>query len=90
LPVKALGLPDQLHDVHVEVHVQLLLGLMTDDEGSLKSSFGPLDLLDPEVIVPHLIDREHLAKSIDISIVLLYLGKMDNFWGNFVMGPAIF
>ncbi len=86
LPVEALGLPDQLHDVHVEVHVQLLLGLMTDDEGRLKSSFGPLDLLDPEVIVPHLIDGEHLAKSIVISIVLLYLGRMDNVLGELCYG----
>ena len=86
LPVKALGLLDQLHDVHVEVHVQLLRGLMKDGEGSLKSSFGPLDLLDPEVIVPHLIDGEHLAKSIVISIVLLYLGRMDNVLGELCYG----
>jgi hypothetical protein len=52
---EALGFSDQGHDLRVEVDVQLVVLRMSDDEGSLETSLGSVNLggpfLPPEVLI---------------------------------------
>ena len=54
---EALGLTDEGQDLAVEVHIQLVVVRMSDDESGLKSSLGLLNLMSP-LLSPEVLEGE--------------------------------
>lgn len=51
---------------------------MPDNKRGLERGLTPLNLINPQIIIPHLINSELLAQRIIIPIVLLNLRRVDN------------
>lgn len=59
LPVQTLSLSYKLHDFRIEINKELLFSLY--DQSGLEGSLAPFNLIDPDVVVPHLVNCELFA-----------------------------
>jgi hypothetical protein len=76
---EALGFSDESKDLRVEVDVELVVLWMSDDEGSLETSLGLLDLMGP-FLSPEILEGEesvtNLVVHLDESLGLLLLDQV--------------
>jgi hypothetical protein len=79
---KALCFTDQGEDLRVEVHVQLIVVGVTDNEGGLETGFRLLDLKGP-LLAPEVLVREESVTNLvilfDGALVITLLGEL---WGE--------
>lgn len=78
LSIEALSFSDELHDFQVEVHVELLVFIVSDDESGLECSLGLFDFIYPILVVPHFVDGELLAESVVGSVVSTDFSRIDH------------
>eukprot|EP00968_Pinguiococcus_pyrenoidosus_P007308 scaffold486_cov254-Pinguiococcus_pyrenoidosus.AAC.1 len=65
--VQALGLADELENLLVEVHVQLAVIGVADDERRLQARLGLLDALDPG-LVPEVLERHQRPRHLVVRL----------------------
>ncbi len=73
LPVETFGLPDKLHDFWVEIDIELFIGAY--NQGRLQRSLAPINLINPNIIIPHFVNSKLLTQTIITSIILLNLSR---------------
>jgi len=75
----AFGFSDESEDFLVKVDVELVVLWMSDDQGSLKSSFGVFNFLDPLLSPKVLIGEQSVTNLVIVLDSLLGFLLLDQF-----------
>mmetsp|Transcript_33080 Transcript_33080/g.38445 ORF Transcript_33080/g.38445 Transcript_33080/m.38445 type:complete len:207 (+) Transcript_33080:705-1325(+) len=72
-----LSFSDELHDFMIEVNVELLVVIRSDDKSGLETSLCSLNIIAPVLVVPHLVDSKMFTKRVISTVMLLHFRLID-------------